>query len=84
MLATVSVALMVAGGLVPLQTLSIITAFPLIFILGIAALSFRKWLIEYRPQEEVAEARPARLKRRVGHGLQSQQGHGTEPREACG
>ncbi len=59
MLATVSVALMGAGGLAPLQTLSIITAFPLIFILGIAALSFRKWLIEDLAHEEVAEARPA-------------------------
>lgn len=56
-LATVSVALMAAGGLEPLQTLSIITAFPLIFILGIAALSFRKWLIEDRPEMEVGRAR---------------------------
>lgn len=55
-LATVSVALMAAGGLEPLQTLSIITAFPLIFILGIAALSFRKWLIEDRPEEKIAGA----------------------------
>lgn len=59
-LATVSVALMAAGGLEPLQTLSIITAFPLIFILGIAALSFRKWLIEDRPHEQYTEAEATR------------------------
>lgn len=47
-LATVSIALMAAGGLQALQTLAIITGFPLIFILAIAALSFRKWLIEDR------------------------------------
>lgn len=54
-LATVSIALMAAGGLEPLQTLSIITAFPLIFILGIAALSFRKWLIEEQPHMQDVE-----------------------------
>lgn len=55
-LATVSIALMAAGGLEPLQTLSIITAFPLIFVLGLAGLSFRKWLIEDQPHlQEVEE-----------------------------
>ena len=56
-LATVSVALMAACGLEPLQTLSIITGLPLIFVLGIAALSFRKWLIEDRPHERGTEAK---------------------------
>ena len=54
-LAGVSIALMYAGGLEPLQTLSIITAFPLIFVLAIATLSFRKWLIEDDSRRSSAE-----------------------------
>ncbi|WP_245780267.1 BCCT family transporter [Actinopolyspora lacussalsi] len=43
-LAAVSIALMYAGGLEALQTLSIITAFPLIFVLALVAESLRRWL----------------------------------------
>ncbi len=43
-LAGVSLTLMYAGGLEALQTLSIITAFPLIFVLGIVLVSFHRWL----------------------------------------
>lgn len=45
-LSGVSVVLMYAGGLDALQTLSIITAFPLIFVLTLVLLSFRRWLLE--------------------------------------
>ncbi|WP_433872680.1 BCCT family transporter [Saccharopolyspora sp. CA-218241] len=44
-LATVSIVLMYAGGLEALQTLSILTAFPLIFVLGLVMVSFRRWLV---------------------------------------
>ncbi|GAB2750420.1 BCCT family transporter [Salinifilum aidingensis] len=44
-LSGVSVALMYAGGLDALQTLSIITAFPLIFVLAIVAVSFWRALV---------------------------------------
>lgn len=44
-LAGVSLTLMYAGGLEALQTLSIITAFPLIFVLGIVLVSFYRWLV---------------------------------------
>lgn len=44
-LATVSIVMMYGGGLEALQTLSIITAFPLIFVLGIVMVSFRRWLV---------------------------------------
>lgn len=43
-LAVVSIVLMYAGGLDTLQTLSVITAFPLIFVLGTVMLSFYRWL----------------------------------------
>lgn len=43
-LASVSIVLMYAGGLDTLQTLSIITAFPLIFVLGLVMVSFGRWL----------------------------------------
>lgn len=43
-LSVVSVALMYAGGLEALQTLSIITAFPLIFVLILVLVSFWRWL----------------------------------------
>ncbi|MPY77083.1 MAG: BCCT family transporter [Actinophytocola sp.] len=48
-LAGVSIALMYAGGLEALQTLAIITAFPLIFVLVIVVLSFRRWLLDDYP-----------------------------------
>lgn len=48
MLGTVAITMMYGGGLKALQTLSIITAFPLIFVLAISALSFLKWLKEDR------------------------------------
>ncbi|MDR7300137.1 BCCT family transporter [Haloactinomyces albus] len=44
-LAGVSLILMYAGGLEALQTLSIITAFPLIFVLAMVMVSFRRWLL---------------------------------------
>ncbi|WP_207894371.1 BCCT family transporter [Tamaricihabitans halophyticus] len=44
-LASVSVVLMYAGGLDTLQTLSIVTAFPLIFVLTLVLISFRRWLV---------------------------------------
>ncbi len=53
-LAAVSIALMYAGGLDALQTLAIITAFPLIFVLIIVMLSFRRWLLDDHPNGEVA------------------------------
>ncbi|MQA09780.1 MAG: BCCT family transporter [Pseudonocardiaceae bacterium] len=43
-LASVSIVLMYAGGLEALQTMSIITAFPLIFVLGLVLVSFRRWV----------------------------------------
>ena len=46
-----------AGGLEPLHTLSLITAFPLIFVLFLATLSFRKWLIQDRTGAAFAESR---------------------------
>lgn len=57
-LAAVSVVLMYAGGLEALQTLSIVTAFPLIFVLVIVVLSLRRWLVndKYRPESVLAEA----------------------------
>ena len=63
-LAAVSVALMYAGGLDALQTLAIITAFPLIFVLVIVVMSFRRWLLDAHPNGEVhpvdiGEAEPA-------------------------
>ncbi|WP_343231416.1 BCCT family transporter [Saccharopolyspora ipomoeae] len=45
-LAAVSVILMYTGGLEALQTLSIITAFPLIFVLVLVAISLARWLRE--------------------------------------
>jgi BCCT family betaine/carnitine transporter len=48
-LAVVAVGLMYAGGLEALQTLSIITAFPLIFVLGLVTESFRRWLRDGHP-----------------------------------
>ncbi|MPY85782.1 MAG: BCCT family transporter, partial [Actinophytocola sp.] len=63
-LAAVSVALMYAGGLDALQTLAIITAFPLIFVLVIVVMSFRRWLLDGHPNGEahpvdIGEAEPA-------------------------
>ncbi|WP_219412433.1 BCCT family transporter [Pseudonocardia nigra] len=46
-LAAVSISLMAVGGLEPLQTLSIITALPLVFVLAIVALSFLRWIREH-------------------------------------
>jgi choline-glycine betaine transporter len=46
-----------AGGLEPLLTLSIITAFPLIFALILATLSFQKWLIQDRTGAAFAESK---------------------------
>ncbi len=51
-LAVVAVGLMYAGGLEALQTLSIITAFPLIFVLGIVTMSFWRWLRDGHPGGE--------------------------------
>jgi betaine/carnitine transporter, BCCT family len=51
-LAVVAVGLMYAGGLEALQTLSIITAFPLIFVLGLVTESFRRWLRDGHPNGE--------------------------------
>ena len=51
-LSGVSIVLMYSGGLDALQTLSIITAFPLIFVLTLVLLSFRRWL---REDAEVAD-----------------------------
>nr|WP_278250831.1 MULTISPECIES: BCCT family transporter [unclassified Actinopolyspora] len=44
-LAGVSIVLMYVGGLEALQTLSIITAFPLIFVLALVLESLRRWLL---------------------------------------
>lgn len=54
-LAAVSIVLMYTGGLEALQTLSIITAFPLIFVLVIVTISLTRWL---RDDVRVAEAKP--------------------------
>ncbi|WP_344136900.1 BCCT family transporter [Saccharopolyspora halophila] len=43
-LAGVSIVLMYTGGLEALQTLSIVTAFPLIFVLALVGVSLGKWL----------------------------------------
>ncbi|GAB3289784.1 BCCT family transporter [Parasphingorhabdus pacifica] len=51
-LAGVSIVLMYAGGLEALQTLSIITAFPLIFVLILVMVSFRRWLVDDARQRE--------------------------------
>lgn len=51
-LATVSIVLMYSGGLEALQTLSIITAFPLIFVLILVLVSFRRWLIADDPARQ--------------------------------
>lgn len=51
-LAVVAVGLMYAGGLAALQTLSIITAFPLIFVLGLVTVSFLRWLRDGHPGGE--------------------------------
>ncbi|MEB3100587.1 BCCT family transporter [Ferviditalea candida] len=45
-LGAIAIILMYGGGLKALQKLSVITSFPLIFILGIASYSFLKWLRE--------------------------------------
>jgi betaine/carnitine transporter, BCCT family len=52
-LAAVAVVLLYSGGLDALQTLSIITAFPLIFVLGVVVVSFGRWLREGHPNGEV-------------------------------
>lgn len=44
-LGAVAIVMMYGGGLEPLQTLTVISAFPLLFILILMVLSFRKWLI---------------------------------------
>ncbi|NYH78304.1 BCCT family betaine/carnitine transporter [Actinopolyspora biskrensis] len=49
-LAGVSIVLMYVGGLEALQTLSIITAFPLIFVLALVLESLRRWLVADRRQ----------------------------------
>lgn len=46
LLATVAITLLYVGGLNTLQTLAIITSFPVVFILIIMAVSFLKWLKE--------------------------------------
>ncbi|MGO4889424.1 BCCT family transporter [Anaerobacillus sp. MEB173] len=45
-LATVAISLLYGGGLSTLQTLAIITSFPVVFILIIMSVSFLKWLKE--------------------------------------
>jgi BCCT family betaine/carnitine transporter len=45
-LGTVAVTMMYLGGLAPLQSMAVITAFPLLVILTIMMISFRRWLIE--------------------------------------
>lgn len=47
-LGTVAVTMMYLGGLEPLQSMAIITAFPLLIIMVIMMISFRRWLIEDR------------------------------------
>jgi BCCT family betaine/carnitine transporter len=50
MLGAVAIVMMYGGGLEPLQTLTVISAFPLLFILIVMTLSFRRWLIEDRAE----------------------------------
>ncbi|WP_134703852.1 BCCT family transporter [Ammoniphilus sp. YIM 78166] len=45
-LGAIAIILMYGGGLKALQNLSVITSFPLIFVLGISTYSFMKWLKE--------------------------------------
>ncbi|WP_079529454.1 BCCT family transporter [Halobacillus hunanensis] len=49
-LAVISLVLLYSGGLGALQTLSVITSFPLIFIFIIMVISFMKWLREDYPK----------------------------------
>lgn len=56
-LGAVSISMMATGGVDALQTLTIITAFPLIFVLTIVTLSFRKWLMEDRAEVEFVEGK---------------------------
>lgn len=66
-LTSISLVLMYGDGLAALQTLSIITALPLVFIMGLMVASFMKWLREdygtppqymERPKEERIEMEP--------------------------
>jgi BCCT family betaine/carnitine transporter len=45
-LGVVAILMMFGGGLAPLQTLTIITAFPLLFVITLMTISFLKWLKE--------------------------------------
>lgn len=57
-LGAVAIAMLYAGGLEPLQTLTVITALPLLFVLVIATLSFRKWLVHDRFDKEPEKDEP--------------------------
>ncbi|WP_222850152.1 BCCT family transporter [Allosaccharopolyspora coralli] len=67
-LAGVSIVMMYSGGLETLQTLSIITAFPLIFILALVLLSLRRWLIEDERPSSEADPSPEAAPDKVGAG----------------
>lgn len=59
-LASVSIVLMYAGGLDTLQTLSVITAFPLIFVLIVVMVSFYRWVTtDTRAREQLTAQVPS-------------------------
>lgn len=54
-LATVAIAVLQAGGIEALQSLSVITAFPLIAILTLVAISLVRWLRQHDQQENTTD-----------------------------
>ena len=49
MLGTVALVVMNIGGLVPIKTASLVVAFPIMFFVGVAVVSFKRWLDEDKP-----------------------------------
>ncbi|GAB3477227.1 BCCT family transporter [Nocardiopsis coralliicola] len=75
-LAAVSVSVMSAGGVEALQTLSVVTAFPLIAVLALVAASLVRWLREH--ERATAAAPPAAPLPHAGDGPDGPPGGGAD------